>query len=164
MVDPRFGKGIGGRLGDASAAESNSHSVTTQAAAQLQPPAQVIAAWSKSARSLAPQQSPTATAPALPRTAPPSSPQQSPTATSPTPRAEQPGARRHAAEDHERIEPESPQALAPPAPGAQAAPTAAQKVVLYEEDPADPNGKRFVGSAIWRTAMVTRFRVSRPSL
>ena len=33
--------------------------------------------------------------------------------------------------------------------------TAAQKVVLYEEDPADPNGKRFVGSAIWRTAMVT---------
>ena len=28
-------------------------------------------------------------------------------------------------------------------------------MVLYEEDPADPNGKRFVGSAIWRTAMVT---------
>ena len=42
-----------------------------------------------------------------------------------------------------------------PAPGAQPAVTAAQKVVLYEEDPADPNGKRFVGSAIWRTAMVT---------
>jgi S1-C subfamily serine protease len=32
---------------------------------------------------------------------------------------------------------------------------AAQKVVLYEEDPADPNGKRFVGSAIWRTETVT---------
>ena len=31
----------------------------------------------------------------------------------------------------------------------------AQKVVLYEEDPTDPNGKRFVGSAIWRTEMVT---------
>ncbi len=31
----------------------------------------------------------------------------------------------------------------------------AQKVVLYEEDPADPNGKRFVGSAIWRTEMVS---------
>ena len=31
----------------------------------------------------------------------------------------------------------------------------AQKVVLYEEDPSDPNGKRFVGSAIWRTEMVT---------
>jgi hypothetical protein len=33
--------------------------------------------------------------------------------------------------------------------------TAAQKVVLYEEDPADPNGKRFVGSVIWRTATET---------
>ena len=31
----------------------------------------------------------------------------------------------------------------------------AQRVVLYEEDPADPQGKRFVGSAIWRTEMVT---------
>ena len=28
-------------------------------------------------------------------------------------------------------------------------------MVLYEEDPADPNGKRFVGSAIWRTETVT---------
>ena len=28
-------------------------------------------------------------------------------------------------------------------------------MVLYEEDPADPNGKCFVGSAIWRTEMVT---------
>ena len=28
-------------------------------------------------------------------------------------------------------------------------------MVLYEEDPADPNGKRFVGSAIWRTEIVT---------
>jgi hypothetical protein len=32
----------------------------------------------------------------------------------------------------------------------------AQKVVLYEEDPEDPNGKRFVGSAVWRTETVTR--------
>jgi hypothetical protein len=57
----------------------------------------------------------------------------------------------------DRIEPESQQAPAAPvpAPGAQPAPTAAQKVVLYEEDPADPNGKRFVGSAIWRTETVT---------
>jgi len=31
----------------------------------------------------------------------------------------------------------------------------AQRVVLYEEDAADPQGKRFVGSAIWRTEMVT---------
>src|SRR5262249_15264113 len=44
---------------------------------------------------------------------------------------------------------------APPAltPGTQAGP--AQKVVLYEEDLADPYGKRFVGSAIWRTETVT---------
>jgi hypothetical protein len=27
----------------------------------------------------------------------------------------------------------------------------AQRVVLYEEDPADPQGKRFIGTAIWRT-------------
>jgi len=31
----------------------------------------------------------------------------------------------------------------------------AQKVVLYEEDPADPQGKRFVGSAIWRTETIS---------
>jgi hypothetical protein len=30
----------------------------------------------------------------------------------------------------------------------------AQKVVLYEEDPNDPQGKRYVGSAIWRTERV----------
>jgi hypothetical protein len=55
----------------------------------------------------------------------------------------------------DRIEPGSPQtAVAPPA-ATQPGVTAAQKVVLYEEDPADPNGKRFVGSAIWRTETVT---------
>jgi hypothetical protein len=41
------------------------------------------------------------------------------------------------------------------APGNQAAPAVAQRVVLYEEDPNDPNGKRFVGSAIWRTETVS---------
>jgi hypothetical protein len=30
----------------------------------------------------------------------------------------------------------------------------AQKVVLYEEDPNDPAGKHFVGSAVWRTESV----------
>ncbi len=55
----------------------------------------------------------------------------------------------------DRIEPGSPQAPATTAPATQAAVPAAQKVVLYEEDPADPNGKRFVGSAIWRTETVT---------
>jgi len=31
----------------------------------------------------------------------------------------------------------------------------AQRVVLYEEDPTDPQGKRHVGSAIWRSETVT---------
>lgn len=35
---------------------------------------------------------------------------------------------------------------------AEQLPAVAQRAVLYEEDPADPNGKRYVGSAIWRTA------------
>jgi len=54
----------------------------------------------------------------------------------------------------DRIEPNS-QATSTPEPGTQAAAAVAQKVVLYEEDPADPNGKRFVGSAIWHTETVT---------
>jgi hypothetical protein len=55
----------------------------------------------------------------------------------------------------DRIEPGTQQDPATPAPGAVPGAGAAQKVVLYEEDPADPNGKRFVGSAIWRTETVT---------
>jgi hypothetical protein len=39
----------------------------------------------------------------------------------------------------------------PPPAGA----AVAQRVVLYEEDPNDPQGKRFVGSAIWRTETVS---------
>ena len=35
----------------------------------------------------------------------------------------------------------------------QAGPAVAQRVVLYEEDPDDPQGKRSLGSAIWRTEM-----------
>jgi hypothetical protein len=43
------------------------------------------------------------------------------------------------------------------APGSANAPAAAvaQKVVLYDEDPNDPQGKRYVGSAIWRTETVS---------
>jgi hypothetical protein len=54
----------------------------------------------------------------------------------------------------DRIEPGG-QASPTSTPGTQAGAAIAQKVVLYEEDPADPNGKRFVGSAIWRTETVT---------
>jgi hypothetical protein len=39
--------------------------------------------------------------------------------------------------------------------GSQAAPAVAQRVVLYEEDSNDPQGKRYVGSAIWRTETVS---------
>jgi hypothetical protein len=47
-----------------------------------------------------------------------------------------------------------------------AAPVAAvaQRVVLYEEDPAEPQGKRYVGSAIWRTETVTPGPGSPPDL
>jgi hypothetical protein len=41
------------------------------------------------------------------------------------------------------------------APGSQTTPAVAQRVVLYEEDANDPQGKRFVGSAIWRTETVS---------
>jgi hypothetical protein len=46
----------------------------------------------------------------------------------------------------------------PPAAGAtgqQAGPQVAQRVVLYEEDSNDPQGKRYVGSAVWRTDTVS---------
>jgi hypothetical protein len=43
----------------------------------------------------------------------------------------------------------------PPQPGAAPGAAVAQRVVLYEEDPADPAGKRYVGSAIWRTETVS---------
>ena len=38
----------------------------------------------------------------------------------------------------------------------QSGPAVAQRVVLYEEEPNDPQGKRFIGSAIWRTETVTQ--------
>jgi hypothetical protein len=50
-----------------------------------------------------------------------------------------------------RLEQDRGQAPGPAAVGDQTAPAVAQRVVLYEEDPSDPHGKRYVGSAIWRT-------------
>jgi len=41
--------------------------------------------------------------------------------------------------------------LGQPSTQPQAGLAVAQRVVLYEEDPADPQGKRFVGTAVWRT-------------
>ena len=42
-----------------------------------------------------------------------------------------------------------------PAPANAPAASVAQKVVLYDEDPTDPQGKRYVGSAIWRSETVS---------
>ena len=44
-----------------------------------------------------------------------------------------------------------------PAPGGQGSPAAvvAQRAVLYEEDPQNPEGNRYVGSALWRTETVS---------
>ncbi len=51
------------------------------------------------------------------------------------------------------------QGTAPPAgagtTSSQTGPAVAQRVVLYEEDPNDPAGKRYVGSAVWRTETVS---------
>jgi hypothetical protein len=47
------------------------------------------------------------------------------------------------------------QAPSAAAPGAQTAPAVAQRIVLYEEDPNDQQGRRYVGSAIWRTETVS---------
>ncbi len=44
---------------------------------------------------------------------------------------------------------------APEKPATAPAATVAQKVVLYEEEPNNPQGKRYVGSAIWRTETVS---------
>jgi len=41
------------------------------------------------------------------------------------------------------------------APSAQTAPAVAQRIVLYEEDPNDQQGRRYVGSAIWRTETIS---------
>jgi len=41
------------------------------------------------------------------------------------------------------------------APNAQNVPATAQRVVLYEEDPSNPQGKQYVGSAVWRTETVS---------
>jgi hypothetical protein len=54
-----------------------------------------------------------------------------------------------------RLEQDRGQVSGPAAAGDQTAPAVAQRVVLYEEDPSDPNGKRYVGSAIWRTETIS---------
>ncbi len=49
--------------------------------------------------------------------------------------------------------PKIPDRVGQPSPTDQVAPVA-QRVVLYDEDPADPKGKQYVGTVIWRTEQV----------
>jgi hypothetical protein len=54
--------------------------------------------------------------------------------------------------------PQQEQTRQPPAaaaPKSQSGPAVAQRVVLYEEDPSNPQGKQYVGSAVWRTETVS---------
>jgi hypothetical protein len=64
-----------------------------------------------------------------------------------------------APKNQERVEPSGPTPVRPgtmqPSPTPSPAAAVAQKVVLYEEDPQDPQGKRTVGSAIWRSETVS---------
>jgi hypothetical protein len=41
------------------------------------------------------------------------------------------------------------------APKTPSGPAVAQRVVLYEEDPSNPQGKQYIGSALWRTETVS---------
>jgi hypothetical protein len=49
--------------------------------------------------------------------------------------------------------PKIPDRVGQPSSSEQVAPVA-QRVVLYDEDPADPKGKQYVGSVIWRTEQI----------
>ena len=50
---------------------------------------------------------------------------------------------------------QSPKATDRIEPSIQAPPSIPQKAVLYEEDPNDPNGRKFIGTAVWRTQPVS---------
>ncbi len=39
-------------------------------------------------------------------------------------------------------------------PGSETVAPVAQRVVLYDEDPADPKGKQYVGTVVWRTEQI----------
>jgi len=73
--------------------------------------------------------------------------------------ARQPAAPAREAASQPKFSGRVPQEGAGQAPAGQAAnqavPAVAQRVVLYEEDSNDPQGKRYVGSVIWRTETVS---------
>jgi hypothetical protein len=51
------------------------------------------------------------------------------------------------------VKPKIPDRVGQPSSSDQQAPVA-QRVVLYDEDPADPKGKQYVGTVIWRTEQI----------
>jgi hypothetical protein len=59
--------------------------------------------------------------------------------------------------------PKIPDRVGQPSSTEQVAPVA-QRVVLYDEDPADPKGKQYVGSVIWRTEQVKAATGQKPDL
>jgi hypothetical protein len=67
--------------------------------------------------------------------------------------AQQPAGEPKSAErvPQEQTRPQPPAA----APKSQSGPAIAQRVVLYEEDPGNPQGKQYIGSAMWRTETVS---------
>ncbi len=64
----------------------------------------------------------------------------------------------------DRVQPSTAPGSAPTQPATAPAAQVAQKVVLYEEEPNNPQGKRYVGSAIWRTETVSPGRGLAPEL
>ncbi|SHL25690.1 hypothetical protein SAMN05444159_5444 [Bradyrhizobium lablabi] len=59
--------------------------------------------------------------------------------------------------------PKIPDRVGQPSSSEQVAPVA-QRVVLYDEDPADPKGKQYVGSVIWRTEPVKATAGQQPDI
>jgi hypothetical protein len=59
--------------------------------------------------------------------------------------------------------PKIPDRVGQPSSTDQVAPVA-QKVVLYDEDPADPKGKQFVGSVVWRTEQIKAAAGQKPDI
>ena len=59
--------------------------------------------------------------------------------------------------------PKIPDRVGQPSSSEQVAPVA-QRVVLYDEDPADPKGKQYVGSVIWRTEQIKAAAGQKPDM
>jgi hypothetical protein len=76
-----------------------------------------------------------------------------PAAVKPTPTPAPPPAAKPKIPD--RVGPSTVPGTPPEQPANAPAAAVAQKVVLYEEQPGNPQGKRYVGSAIWRTETVS---------